>query len=125
MERKKLITWYVIGVTVIVAALALRLLRMGQPPSQILISIGIVLIFLLIPILGANRSLKRKEIDPSLGLKELIIGRRFAMRVIIRFIVCPLLGGLIYYLMYPSTLALPLAMIVLIAGNLFVVLLTR
>lgn len=119
MERKKLITWYIVGATVAAAGLALWLLRKGQPPSQVLVSVSIVLIFWLIPIVGTARSLKRKETDPSLGLKELIIGRRFAARAIVQFVVCPLLGGLIYYVMYPSPLTLPLALIVLIAGSLF------
>jgi uncharacterized membrane protein len=117
MERKKVTMWFVIGAIVIAAALALRLLRMRQPPSQVLVSVGIVLIFLIIPILGANRSLKKKETETRLELKQ---GRLSAIRIVILFVVSPLLCGLIGYLTYPSTsLALPFVIIVMVAASLF------
>jgi len=95
-------------------ALGLRSLYMGRPPSEVLKSITVLLIFLLIPILGAIPTLRRRErgLQPERGLSLVVH--------MVILLLAPVLAGLIYYLAYPSTsLALPLAVLVVAGALLF------
>lgn len=97
----------------IALVLGLRLLSMGRPPLEVLSSTTILLIFLLIPILGAIPTLRRRErgLQPQRRLS-------FLAHLVV-LLLAPVLGGAIYYLAYPTPLALPLALLVLAGALLF------
>jgi len=117
MKWNKTVISFLAGSIVISAALALWLSHLGRPPSQVVQYTIIFLLFLVIPIVGAARSLKVKEADTRSELQK---RRLFILRLMILFIVAPLLGGLIYYLTYPSiSIAMPLAVGVLVLASLF------
>lgn len=90
---------------------------MGRPPSQVLVSTIVLLIFLVIPIIGAMRSLEAKELGMTPEPQK---RRLFVLRLIVLFVVAPLLAGLIYYVTYPSiSLATPLVVAVLVGASIF------
>ena len=117
MKRKRVGVSFLIASVVLTVILAVRLVQMGRSPSEVFVSTIVFLIFLVIPIIGAMRSLEAKE----LGMRSESQKRRLlVLRVIVLFVVAPLLGGLIYYVTYPSiSLAMPLAVAVLVGASIF------
>jgi len=116
MKAKRVGVSLLIASIVLASILAARLLKMGEHPLDVFVSTIVLLIFLVIPIIATMRSLKAKE----LGVRSEPQRRRlFILRVIILFVVAPLLVGLIYYVMYPSILAMPVAVGVLVGASIF------
>lgn len=121
MRWKKVVISLSLVSIAVAFVLGLRLLYMGRPPSEVLKSVTVLLIFFLIPILGAIPALKRQEMgrESQLGKKVPFIGHAVVL------FLAPVLVGLIYYLTYPSvSLALPLA-VVIVAGALLFSFLSR
>jgi hypothetical protein len=116
-DRKAKITVisFLIGGIIITLILALRLLKMGRPPSEVVQSAFVLLIFISIPIIAAYRSIRLKQLEHEKPKKRSLLGVR-----ILALFVAALLGALIYYVTYPSvSLAMPLAVLVLAGGLLF------
>ncbi|MFQ6029799.1 MAG: hypothetical protein ACE5Q6_20170 [Dehalococcoidia bacterium] len=121
MRWKKVVISLSLVSIAVAFVLGLRLLYMGQPPSEVLKSVAVLLIFFLIPILGAIPALRRQETGQESQLRKRI---PFAGHVAVLFL-APVLVGLVYYLTYPSLLlALPLA-VVIVAGALLFSFLSR
>lgn len=113
MDKRAKITivFYLIGTVLITLILAIRLSYMGKPLSDVLQSTGVLFIFLLIPIVGVLRSLKLKALGRT--------PKRSGIRITVLFL-APILVASVYYVSYPSALAMPLAVAVLAGALLFV-----
>lgn len=120
MNATKLTIVFFAGSVFFAAIFALVLLQVGLAPSHALLAAGIFLVFLVflvIPIYGAIRSQRMWNRDTSMESQK----RRLSLiRFICFYVGGPLLVGLIFFMTYPSTsLALPLAVIVIVAVSLF------
>jgi hypothetical protein len=116
-RAKRLLASYLIAAVIVAVILALRLLNMGRPPSEVLKSMLVLLVLISIPILGSYRAVKLKETDqrPESQKRKL-----FVIRVMVLFVLAPLLAALMYYITYPSiSLGMPLAVAVIAAASLF------
>lgn len=116
-KAKRTVISFLIGGVVITIILALWLLYMGRPTSEVLKSTLVFLVLISIPILGAYRSVKLKEVNERSAPQK---RKLFVIRIVVLFVLAPLLAALMYYVTYPSvSLGMPLAVVVLVAASLF------
>lgn len=124
--NRKVIASFMIGVTALVAALAWSLVESGQPLRQVLLSTFLLWLLLLTPIVGAWWSLRGRSARP-ISVRQTFdhVRRRYSTaNILLLFVLSPLLVGLIYLIAYPS-LALVIAVVVIIAINIAVLVRSR
>ena len=84
MKSKRVWVSFLIASVVLTVILAVRLVQMGRSRSEVFVSTIVFLIFLVIPIIGAMRSLEAKK----LGMRSESQKRRLlVLRVIVLFVV--------------------------------------
>ncbi|MFQ5801959.1 MAG: hypothetical protein ACE5JQ_03565 [Candidatus Methylomirabilales bacterium] len=113
-RAKKVAILFSIGAIVISFILALWLMHLGKPFSEVLLYTIILLTFLLIPIVGAVRKLSRQEPDWNPEVEK----TRLSAAVL--YVGAPYLVGLLVFILYPHTaLATTIGLIILAAAMLF------
>jgi len=115
MTRRKRAMALAISALIVTAIFVLRMLRVGNPLSEVLSSGGAFCIFLSIPIFRTLLSARSEEtnVESQFNRKKLLL------RILITYVACPLLIGLIYFVAPPFRLEFPPDVIVLVIGSIF------